>query len=790
MRVTAGKETPRCVVCDRPLRSAESISRGYGARCAPSAGVSKRSGPHGIGGAPTDAVPSATPHRIGQASAKAIEQPAIQAFSSQSPMMGATSRVPAAEDAAPVVTEFAPVRYVGQQFPVTSLGYDADSRRLEMQLADGQILAYRNVGQDVYDGLLQLGQVPKPEAIEASARWQYHYMWTPDRVHGRATYQYRTRTEADTAGQRVRCSVCGQFAGPEHFCPGSSHRVDQEPKPRPVDEGQAETVEVQPPDGGTPMLARTFPIEQIADVVHAAPEGALVPVRALVPADEQMAADEAPPLSDVTRAMVAGNLVLALDDEGRVGVGRSQLRCSCGAHSDHGDCRHVREFAGGFRAAVEEQLVADDQDLVARLARPYRESPVPGAPEDLSSFSYQQDPDRFAADVLATLDSPGTERVPFMVGDEQHSACYGYGSSRRFGVELEWTVGSFVPEWGGLSSDEELPGATWDETEEEAYDEYDEVVIKPDGSEQSVSRFGWHTEFRPVLTYDGDNDPDLGDVARSRVVAWMNRDGLTSDSEIGQHGETGSYGYSEEPWGGWTLEADPTVDGAEVISPVLSDTPDGWRSLQATCRHISEAGGDGGAAAGSHVTVSATDYVDAPNRVNRLIDTLRYCRAELDAMADSGSGRQMSNQYATPFAASPPVGWLNVEEIQQAGRYHTVNLDHIPSTRDAVDADSSRIEFRLWDASLDPGTVQAQIKVSAALLDFVAAGGGAPAGWRKAEESGDGDRHVPHPSSNREEFTERTERARWLIDSLFHRDVDKVQAAALWASGISNQSAW
>ena len=30
---------------------------------------------------------------------------------------------------------------------------------------------------------------------------------------------------------------------------------------------------------------------------------------------------------------------------------------------------------------------------------------------------------------------------------------------------------------------------------------------------------------------------------------------------------------SNQPWGGWTLENDPTVHG-EVISPILSDTLD------------------------------------------------------------------------------------------------------------------------------------------------------------------------------------------------------------------------
>ena len=68
------------------------------------------------------------------------------------------------------------------------------------------------------------------------------------------------------------------------------------------------------------------------------------------------------------------------------------------------------------------------------------------------------------------------------------------------------------------------------------------------------------------MTFDGDSDPDMTKVVPARIAAAMYASDLTSDDTIGGHGDTGAYGYSNQPWGGWTLENDPTVHG-EVISP-------------------------------------------------------------------------------------------------------------------------------------------------------------------------------------------------------------------------------
>lgn len=183
------------------------------------------------------------------------------------------------------------------------------------------------------------------------------------------------------------------------------------------------------------------------------------------------------------------------------------------------------------------------------------------------------------------------------------------------------------------------PASASDHSRLSAADIASELTGLPDGAERTVSRYGWHTQTRTVLTFDGDPDPDMTKVVPARIAAAMYASDLTSDDTIGGHGDTGAYGYSNQPWGGWTLENDPTVHG-EVISPILSDTLDSWRSLRMACRHITDHGGGASAETGSHVTVSAGDFVDSPDKVNRLIGVLRHYQRELYLMGDAGHGRE------------------------------------------------------------------------------------------------------------------------------------------------------
>ena len=106
----------------------------------------------------------------------------------------------------------------------------------------------------------------------------------------------------------------------------------------------------------------------------------------------------------------------------------------------------------------------------------------------------------------------------------------------------------------------------------------------------------------------------------------------------------------------------------------------------------------------------------------------------------------------------------------------------------AFTGSSARIEFRFPDASHDPGVIQGQVKLCAALTNYVRRNDVPPGEHRPAgtaQSEGWTNRLM---ASSPDEWTERTQGVRWLIDTLFSREQDRVQLALLWARGRYQRS--
>ena len=96
------------------------------------------------------------------------------------------------------------------------------------------------------------------------------------------------------------------------------------------------------------------------------------------------------------------------------------------------------------------------------------------------------------------------------------------------------------------------------------------------------------------------------------------------------------------------------------------------------------------------------------------------------------------------------------------------------------DPQRSHLEFRLFDASLQPGRIQAQVKLALALTDYSTCHTISPLEPRSRLGAATHRRKVLDSSG--EWFDSVTTAAiRHLIDRLFRRDEDKRQIAALWA---------
>ena len=267
-----------------------------------------------------------------------------------------------------------------------------------------------------------------------------------------------------------------------------------------------------------------------------------------------------------------------------------------------------------------------------------------------------------------------------------------------------------------------------------------------------------------------------GQLAVGRVARALYEENFTThDRQSGYHSGLHN-GYQRNLRGGWMYEHDGSVNGGEVVSPILSNTPETWQRLHQVCGIITRHGGTASPNTGSHITVSAPEQAGRAVRLTRFLRLMHHHQRDLHVMA--AAGRRRGQGYSAAMPAPPDQGYTSITTARQTlGRYSFANIGHIATSRTAHDANSSRVEFRLWDGSLEPGRIQAQIKMSTAMLDYSA---------RNRNLTFDADERTPAGTINpdRPEFAEHTRQIRGLIDELFRRDSDKQQAAALWAAGL------
>lgn len=293
------------------------------------------------------------------------------------------------------------------------------------------------------------------------------------------------------------------------------------------------------------------------------------------------------------------------------------------------------------------------------------------------------------------------------------------------------------------------------------------------GARDGGRAFGVEIEF----------DLPPGSYGTQQIIAReLHEAGITSDPDIhGYHEGRGRNltGYTDAP-NGWRLERDGSVSGGELVSPIMYDEPQTWANLERACEIIRRHGGRASVNAGSHVTVGTADYGHSVEPRNRLLNTVSGYEDTLYRLATNPErGRHrltQGNAYCSPNNV-PAQGYTSLGEVAvaQGGHHRGLNLQH------NVGARTDRAEFRLWDASIDPAVIQSQIKLSLGIAD--AAGRGATGGSTRREPLGSHRENNP----NGERLTgaswlATTESFRSLVDSVFHRTVDKAQMAALFAA--------
>lgn len=187
------------------------------------------------------------------------------------------------------------------------------------------------------------------------------------------------------------------------------------------------------------------------------------------------------------------------------------------------------------------------------------------------------------------------------------------------------------------------------------------------------------------------------------------------------------YHSSRSP-GRWVLERDGSVTrggrGGELISPVLTDTPETWQQIETICEVARRHGARVNAETGGHVHIGAEDALDGKRqRWRRFFKTAVGFENAFHRLAGGEQGRFRGGHYApsaisqnrTGIAARMPQegdtsAFQSVISRISNGKYQSINLSPFSGGK-------KTIEFRAFNGTLTPGVIQANVKYAAGVIN-------------------------------------------------------------------------
>lgn len=229
---------------------------------------------------------------------------------------------------------------------------------------------------------------------------------------------------------------------------------------------------------------------------------------------------------------------------------------------------------------------------------------------------------------------------------------------------------------------------------------------------------------------------DEGIVVTPHVARWH---------FVGAEGQDRPGGEYDALEGRWVCEFDRSVDdadgerGVEIKSGILYDEPETWRQIHRITEVARALGGRATVRTGLHVNVDGAGY--EPDDVTTHTNLMRLADAFDDTLIRLAHNPESASQHRgrgyCERAHVPPDGYRDVNQARAyANHYQAFNLSHLPGPHDPRTA-NDRIEVRIWDATLDPGRIQAAVTVSLGIVkaarDGITPGQGAePAGTHRS----------------------------------------------------------
>lgn len=571
-------------------------------------------------------------------------------------------------------------------------------------------------------------------------------------------------SEPDTDEGVTRCPDCGEFASRDHVCTARSGEIAVEAAAEAAAEIAAEAVANAPAATRQRTELRAYRSDTaIVRMLN------LSQLRATLREQSTVRVSVEVGLLDAHGAVVSGDVDIT--DRGRRRPHFTdryiirpvatdiQLRCTCPQYRLNYDCPHIDQATHEIATRLNgrpPQVASAPTDAVAdvrqELHADYQQSRV-AQQAARAGFDATSDGVSYSTDMAAFQTAWDTAKARIATGDTTlpyltENATGGLGArqgGRSFGIEIEVDFPDSVD---------------YHEKQAVARELYEA------GLAQTPDVNGWHHAARAVDGRMSRNTPQ----------------GL---------------GYSDDP-SRWSVEFDRSVDdvsgqrGCEIVSPIMYDEPQTWQNLAKVCEIVQRHGGTVTTRTGCHINVGASDFNHTVENHNRLLQLASsYEDVILRTAHNPVSGpRHRGRDYCLPSTV-PASGYRRISDAQiQNSHRAMINLDHVPAEGQPI-TNSTRVEVRIFDGTVDPGRLQTNVKIALGLVNAAARGVDTgiepePAGThqQRARERSNGGRARRLTG---EAWESDTASARRFADLLFTRSEDKAQmvhafAASKWQS--------
>lgn len=241
-----------------------------------------------------------------------------------------------------------------------------------------------------------------------------------------------------------------------------------------------------------------------------------------------------------------------------------------------------------------------------------------------------------------------------------------------------------------------------------------------------------HRYIHEPLPYEYDNVLNGNDVTFGVELEFVDGDSNAIARELHALGICASSsmsGYhSAGAPGKWKLERDGSVSrgdyGGELVSPVLTDTPETWRTIEKICEVAKRHGAQINTKCGGHVHVGINNLDHARQRWKRFFKSVAGTEEAVYRFSGGTEGivRSGHHHYAIPFADQAARASRSRHQFDDIHglrtmlapydrtRYQGVNLQNL------VNGTRPTVEFRYFNGALEPGQIQANVKLAAGFM--------------------------------------------------------------------------